>query len=127
MKKIIPFPGDFPLSQAIIHDERYTMEISWLIWMNPETKKLEDGISWQTHQVMKNILSTLESAGWNMSNIIKTRIFLVDMKDYTKMNEIYASYFTDECPTRFALEVSALPAGALIEIECTAAWNTINS
>ena len=127
MKKIIPFPWDFPLSQAIIHDEKYTMEISGLIGMNPETKKLEDGISAQTHQVMKNILSTLETVWWNLDNITKARIFLVNMDDYSEMNEVYASYFWDEYPTRFALEVSALPAGALVEIECTAAWNTINS
>lgn len=95
--------------------------------MNPNTKKLEDWISWQTHQVMKNILSTLEKVWWDMQNITKARIFLVDMNDYAEMNEVYASYFSDQYPTRFALEVSALPAGALVEIECTAAWNTINS
>ena len=127
MKNIIPFSWDFPLSQAIIHDEKYTMEISGLIGMNPETKKLEEWIWAQTHQVMKNIISTLGSAWWNTSNIVKARIFIVNMDDYAEMNEVYRGYFTDVYPTRFALEVSALPAGALVEIECTAVWNTIKS
>ncbi len=126
MKKIIPFDWNFPLSQAIVHNEKYTMEISWLIGMNPVTKLLEDWIEWQIKQIMENISATLAQVGWSMENIVKCRIFLVNMSDYTKMNEIYASYFSWNYPTRFALEVSALPAWALIEIECVAVWESIN-
>lgn len=125
MKKIIPFPWPFPLSQAIVHDAKYTMEISWLIGTNPETKTLQEGIEAQTEQIIKNLKTTLAEIGWDMSNIVKCRIFLTDMWDYQKMNEVYATYFTQDFPTRFAIEVSKLPAGALVEIECTAVWDTI--
>jgi len=59
---------------------------------------------------MKELQKILAQVGWDMSNIIKSRIFLVDMADYEKMNEVYAQYFSENYPARFALEVSALPA-----------------
>ena len=87
---------------------------------------LEEGIEEQTRRVMINIQDTLEKTGWTMNNIVKSRIFLTDMKDYEAMNEVYASFFDSEYPTRFALEVSALPAGWLVEIECVAVGNEIS-
>lgn len=125
MKKYIPFQWDFPLSQAIIHNKKYTMEISGIIGINYESKMLEKWIKSQTKRVMENIKSTLKQVWWDMTNIVKSRIFLVDMWDYEAMNEIYAEYFTWECPTRFTIEVNSLPAGALVEIECSATWNNI--
>ena len=120
-KKIIPFEGDFPLSKAIVHNLQYTMEISGQIGMNPETKQLEDGIENQTRRVMETIKQILEKVGWNLDNITKTMIFLTDMKDYPKMNEVYAKYFSKDYPTRSTLAVKELPAGAVVEIACTAA------
>lgn len=125
MKIIIPYPWNFPLSQAIIHDAKYTMEISWLIWMNFDLSKLEDWIENQTINIMENIKSTLKNFWWNMNNIVKSRIFLTNMWDYSKFNEIYAKYFQNEYPTRFVIEINSLPAWALIEIECIAIGDEI--
>ncbi|MCR4284424.1 MAG: Rid family detoxifying hydrolase [archaeon] len=120
IKKIVPFEGDFPLSKAIIHDSKYVMEISGQIGINSETKELEEGIENQTSKIIEIIKEILENSGWNIDNIIKTRIFLTDMKDYDKMNSIYSKHFSKDFPTRVVVAVKELPAGALIEIECTA-------
>ena len=93
--------------------------------MNYDKWLLEEGIEEQTRRVMINIKETLEKTGWNMDNIVKSRIFLTDMKDYEKMNEVYASFFDWEYPTRFTLEASALPTGWLVEIECVAVGDKI--
>jgi 2-iminobutanoate/2-iminopropanoate deaminase len=120
VKKVIPFDGLFPLSKAIIHNHQYTMEISGQIGFNFETDVMEEGIENQTHQVMRLIKKILEDEGWCMADVVKTRIYLADMSDYSKMNNIYASYFTKNFPTRFALAVKELPRMALVEIDCTA-------
>jgi 2-iminobutanoate/2-iminopropanoate deaminase len=125
VKKIIPFPGEFPLSNAIIHNEKFTMEISGQIGFNSEKNAMEEGIENQTVKVMEAIKKILEDAGWSLSNVIKTRIFLVDMNDYDKMNEVYSKYFSKDYPTRLALAVKELPRGALVEIDCTAAGDSV--
>lgn len=120
-KKVIPFEGPFPLSKAIIYDSKQVMEISGQIGVNPETNKLEEGIEKQTERAMETIKAILENEGWTMADIVKTRIYMADMKDYGKMNEVYSKYFSGDYPTRFALSVKELPRGALVEIDCAAA------
>ena len=124
MKKIIPFDGPFPLSKAIISSNSQVMEISGQIGVSPETKELEEGIEKQTERVILIIKDILEKEGWNLKDITKTRIYLKDMKDYTKMNEAYSKYFSQDPPTRFALAVKELPRDALVEIDCTAMKET---
>jgi 2-iminobutanoate/2-iminopropanoate deaminase len=119
-KKLIPYPGDFPLSKAIIHNNKLTMEISGFIGINLETGKLAEGIEEQTSQALENIKETLEDEKWDLSDIIKIKIYLTNMEDYAKVNKIYKKYFLKNYPTRAVVEVNALPANALIEIECTA-------
>jgi len=126
MKKYIPHNSDFPLSQAIIYNDKYTMEISWIIWIDPNSNILEDWIKKQTERIMETIKETLEQIWWDMNNIVKSRIFLSNMWDYSDMNEVYGKYFSWKYPTRFAIEVSSLPLWALVEIECMAAWESIN-
>ena len=126
MKKIIPSSGSFPLSHAIVHDHRYTMELSWYIGIDPQSGELEEGIEKQTARILEIIKNTLEKVGWKMSDITKAQIFLTDMKDYGKMNEVYTWYLDWVYPTRFALAVKELPRWALIEIECTATNETIH-
>ncbi|MAG07977.1 reactive intermediate/imine deaminase [Candidatus Woesearchaeota archaeon] len=119
-KKIIPNPGALPFSKAIVYDSKYVMELSGQVGLNPETGKLAEGIEEQTKATLENIKDVLKEVSWNLSNIVKVRIFLADMKDYAKVNEIYSKYFTKDYPARVALAVKDLPLGALIEIECTA-------
>jgi 2-iminobutanoate/2-iminopropanoate deaminase len=113
-----------PFSQAILHNFEYTMELSGQIGLNPETGKMVDGgIKEQTEQTLNNIKNVLSEAGWDFSNLIKVRIFLASMDDYSTVNEIYAKRFNDKPPARVALAVKGLPLGALIEIDCTASGN----
>lgn len=79
------------------------------------------GVKEQTRQSLTNALRILESAGLNLSNVVKTTVFLADMGDFAAMNEVYASFFSAPYPARSAVAVKTLPKGALVEIECIAA------
>ncbi|MBQ9124698.1 MAG: RidA family protein [Acholeplasmatales bacterium] len=107
-----------PYSQAIvINNIIYT---SGQLGINPETglfagNKIED----QTHQAIKNIIAILEEANTSIENVIKTTVFVKDINDFGKINEIYAKYFINS-PARSLVEVSRLPKDGLIEIEAVA-------
>lgn len=81
----------------------------------------EGGVQQQTRQSLLNAKAILEVAGLNLSNVVKTTVFLADMADFAAMNEIYAQFFTAPFPARSAVAVKTLPKGALVEIECIAA------
>jgi 2-iminobutanoate/2-iminopropanoate deaminase len=123
MKKIITIPNApapiGPYSPAIVKGG--TLYVSGQIPLNPMTGELElKTISEATHQVMKNIQALVESAGFKMSEIIKTSIFLKSMDDFAQVNEVYASYFTDEFPARETVQVTKLPLDVPVEISCIA-------
>lgn len=105
-----------PYSQAI---EVETLIItSGQLPINPESGKIEtDNISDQTKQSLENIKAILEVKGKSMSDIIKTTVFLADIKDFVGMNEVYDKYFFDPYPARSCFQVAALPMGAKVEIE----------
>lgn len=74
----------------------------------------------QTHQVLKNLQSVLESAGTSLDRVVKTTVFLRDMADFPKMNAIYAQYFPANPPARSTIAVAGLPKGGIVEIEAIA-------
>ena len=89
--------------------------------LDPETGLLvEGGIEAQTRQSLNNIKAVLEAAGSTMDQIIKTTCCLQDMNDFAKMNEVYASFFQGDFPSRSAFQVGKLPKDALVEIEAIA-------
>ena len=92
------------------------------ILLDPTTGELIGAsIEEQTERALENLKAVLEAAGAGTENVIKTTVFLTDMNDFAKMNEVYARYFTgDKLPSRTTVEVSALPKGALFEIEAVA-------
>ena len=91
------------------------------VGFDPASGELVDGgISEQTERVLQNIRSILESAGANLSQVVKTTVFLVDMADFATMNEVYARIFGDHRPARSTVAVAALPRGARVEIEAVA-------
>ena len=90
---------------------------SGMIGINPETNTAPEGIEAQARQVMENIKGLLSSQGLTLDHIVKTTIFLKNMDDFAKVNEIYGSYFTKDPPARSTVEVSRLPKDLLIEIE----------
>lgn len=85
----------------------------------PETGLIAAGdIVEQTRQMMTNIQAVLESCGLKFENVVKTTVFMTDLKDFTAFNEIYAEYFPSNPPARSCVQVAALPKGALVECEC---------
>ena len=81
---------------------------------------VEGDIEAQTKQVFENLKAVLEAAGSGLDKIVKTTCFMDNMNDFAKMNEVYASFFSGDYPSRSAVEVAKLPKGALIEIEAIA-------
>lgn len=126
IKKRVAYLGNFPLSKAILHDNKYPLELSGLIGIDPDTGKLAEGIENQTTKIPDSLKETLNEVGWSLDNIIKTRVYLAEMKDYEKMNKIYKKYFTKDYPTRIALAVKELPANASVEMECTASGDMVS-
>jgi len=108
-----------PYSQAIMTGD--LLFASGQIAIDPKKGDLVDGgIEAQAKQVMENIKNLLAAAGMDFSHVIKTTIFLTDISNFSLVNDIYGSYFTQEPPARSCVEVSHLPKGALIEIEVIA-------
>lgn len=107
-----------PYSQAV--EAGGMVFTSGQIPLDPATGKLVgETIEEQAEQVMKNLVSVLEAAGTKPENAVKTMCFLTDMKDFAAFNEVYARYFTEK-PARSCVEVSALPKGAICEVEVIA-------
>ena len=108
-----------PYSQAILSGN--TLYCSGQIAINPETGELIlSSISEETHQVMKNILEVLKAAEMDFSNVVKCSIFMKDMEQYSEINDVYASYFSENPPAREAVEVSVLPKNVNVEISVVA-------
>jgi 2-iminobutanoate/2-iminopropanoate deaminase len=106
-----------PYSQAVrVGDLLFT---SGIIPIDPATGKIvPDDIEEQTHMVFKNLTNLLSGAGTSLSNIIKTTVYIKNMNDFSKINAIYAEYFTSGYPARSCVEVAKLPKDALIEVDC---------
>ena len=107
-----------PYSQAI--------EVGGLVFasgqlpIDPATGTFPEGIKAQTRQALTNAKAILESAGSDMTDVVKTTVLLVDIADFDDMNEVYAEFFTAPYPAHSAFAVKAVPKGALVEIECIA-------
>ena len=109
-----------PYNQAVLVGN--TLYTSGQIAINPETSELViDDISKETHQVMKNLEAVLAEANMNFENVIKTTIFISDMHNFSKINEVYSTYFDSAiAPARETVEVSNLPKFVNVEISCIA-------
>jgi 2-iminobutanoate/2-iminopropanoate deaminase len=108
-----------PYSQAIKTGN--FLFCSGQIGINPETKALvEGGVEAQTEQIFKNIKAVLAAAGATLQNVVKATVFLKDMGDFKKVNEIYARQFEPPFPARSAVAVKTLPLDVDIEIEVIA-------
>ena len=97
------------------------MFVSGQIGLNPTTRKLvKGGTEAEVQQIMENIRAILAAGGAKMEDIVSTTIYLKNIDDFQKMNEIYGRYFTGNFPTRSTVGVSSLAGGANIEITVTA-------
>ncbi|MBR4359586.1 MAG: RidA family protein [Clostridia bacterium] len=107
-----------PYSQGIWAGD--TLYLSGQLGTDPATGCLAEGVENQTHAAMRNIGAILDAAGLTYDSIVKTTIFVQDLRDFAKVNEVYASYFAGAYPARSCVQVAALPKGGLVEIECVA-------
>jgi 2-iminobutanoate/2-iminopropanoate deaminase len=79
------------------------------------------GIEEQAKQSLKNVKAVLEAGGSCLENVLKTTVFLQDIKDFAAFNAVYAEFFKTDCPARSCIQIAALPKGALVEVEAIAA------
>lgn len=108
-----------PYSQAMITGD--LVFCSGQLGLNPFTGEFAGKTAAaQTEQALQNLKAVLNSAGSELSHIVKVTVFLKSMKDFDEVNEVYAKHFVDGKPARSAVEVSELPKGALVEIEAIA-------
>jgi reactive intermediate/imine deaminase len=102
-------------SQAVRVDG--TVYLSGQIGLDPSTMQLVDGVEAQIHQVFKNLSAVCEAAGGSLAGIVKLNVFLVDLGNFAKVNEIMGQYFQQPYPARAAVGVASLPRGALVEAD----------
>ena len=110
-----------PYSQAVVVEN--CLYCSGQIALDPETGEMigAGDIEKETRQVLKNLIAVVEAAGSQKSNVIRTTIYLTDLNDFAKVNQIYAETFDNMIsPARACVEVSNLPKGGIIEIDCVA-------
>lgn len=104
-----------PYSQAIeVNNMVYT---SGVIPINPITGEIPIGVNAQAELALNNLKALLEASGCKMDNVVKTTVFIKNMDDFSKINTIYATFFTDNFPARSCVEVARLPKDVAIEIE----------
>ena len=108
-----------PYSQAVIANG--IVYTSAQLGLLPSGELADGGVEKQMHQIMKNLYYVLDAAGSNFTDVIKTTIYLEDMRDFEAMNEIYTHHFEDHRPARSTLAVRSLPKGVKIAIDCIAA------
>jgi 2-iminobutanoate/2-iminopropanoate deaminase len=123
MKKVIRTEGApatiGPYSQAI--SARDLVLCSGQLGLDPVTGRLVgEGAAEQAAQGLRNLQAVLAAAGLSLRDIVKTTIFLTDMRDFKEVNDIYSSFFPDEPPARSTVGVAALPLSAKVEIEAIA-------
>jgi 2-iminobutanoate/2-iminopropanoate deaminase len=94
--------------------------ISGQIPVDPATGEMVVGIEAQAKQALTNLRNVLAAAGLSTKNVIKTTVFLADLKDFPTVNAIYESFFLAPYPARSCVQVAGIPKGALVEIECIA-------
>jgi len=91
------------------------------IGIDPKTASLVPGdIKAQTDRALQNVKAILDDQGLTFANVVKSTVFLTNIADFVAMNEVYAKYFTESFPARSAVQASALPKGASVEIEVIA-------
>jgi 2-iminobutanoate/2-iminopropanoate deaminase len=110
-----------PYSQGVIAGG--LLFVSGQIAIDPASNKLVTGdIEAQTEQVMKNLLAVLTAAKMGADNVVKTTVFLADLADFPKMNEVYARFLGKTPPARSTIQAAGLPRGVKVEIDLIAAF-----
>lgn len=106
-----------PYSQAIDAGAIYC---AGQIGVDLSTGNLEDGVVAQTRRILQNLEAVLKASGVSMKNVVKTNVFMVDLAEFSQMNEEYSRHFSLPFPARTTVQISALPRGARVEIDAVA-------
>jgi len=111
-----------PYSQAVVAPAGRLVFCSGQIAIDPKTGELAGAgdIRQETHRVMKNLEAVLRAAGASFADMVKSTIYLVDLANFSTVNEVYATYFSGSPPARATVQVAALPRGAQVEIDAIA-------
>jgi len=115
-------PAIGPYSQAVRVQGARCIYCSGQIPLDPRTGDLvgSGDVEKETHRVMQNLAAVLEAAGVSLDAVVKTTIYLTDLKNFAVVNRVYATYFGDVPPARATVQVAALPKGAQVEIDAVA-------
>lgn len=110
-----------PYSQALQVEARQFTFLSGQIPLDPMTGEIVQGdVAAQTVRVMENLKAVLAAAGLTLSNVVRCGIFLIDLADFARVNEVYGKYFSGPPPARSTVQVAGLPKGARLEIDAIA-------
>jgi 2-iminobutanoate/2-iminopropanoate deaminase len=110
-----------PYSHAASSGEQGLLHLSGQTPIDPATGRLVDGdVSTQARQVFTNLQAVLAAAGRTLDDVVKVNVYLVDMADFSAVNEVYATVFAEPYPARTTVAVAGLPLGARVEIELVA-------
>lgn len=107
-----------PYSQAV--EVNNTLFTSGVIPVNPATGEIPADAVSQAKQAIGNLVALLKAAGYTVADVVKTTVFIKNMDDFSKINEVYAEFFEEPFPSRSCVEVARLPKDVLIEIEAVA-------
>jgi len=107
-----------PYSQAVMAGD--LVFISGQLGLHPQTGELPGDIVVQTEQALNNLKAVVQAAGLEMTDIVKTTVYVTDMNKFAVVNEVYGRFFATPYPARACIEVSALPKGGTVEIEAMA-------
>jgi 2-iminobutanoate/2-iminopropanoate deaminase len=108
-----------PYSQAVVSNG--FAFLSGQIPLDPSTGKLVEGdVAVQTERVLENLKAVLTACGCSLEHVVKTTVYLKDMSEFARMNEVYTRYFPENPPARATVEAARLPRDVKVEIDCTA-------
>ena len=113
----VPVPR-FPYSPAVVAGD--LVFTAGQVAVDVAGTVVPGGVAEQTDQVLRNVAACLEAAGCTMDDVVKTTVFLADMKDFQEMNQVYARFFPDSPPARTTIAAAGLPRGARVEIDAVA-------
>ncbi|XP_037068447.1 2-iminobutanoate/2-iminopropanoate deaminase-like [Pollicipes pollicipes] len=111
-------PAIGPYSQAVLVND--TLYVSGQLGIDATSGELCQGVEAQTRQALENMGHILHEAGMTHADVVKATVLLADMNDFSKVNEVYKTFFTSDFPARAAYQVAALPKGGMVEIEAIA-------